>query len=293
MNYQYGKLLSHLTTLKIGGPVFCFIEPENFDEVLEAINVAESNKKELTVIGNGSNILFQDRGFDGVVMNLGKGFDFIERDTNGIVRVGSASPVSKLVTQCAEWNLGGCEFLLGIPGSLGGALFMNAGVRGLNDTSSFKEIKDIVLDIDVLDLKQKKKETLKRYDVPFAYRSSGLDGKCILGARIKLEHCQRHGIDKKIDAYLKKREWIQCLGFPSAGSVFRNPSETDPAAKLIENCGFKGRRIGGAEISKVHANFIVNVGGAMSKDVLDLIGLVRKSVKDRFGVDLELELRVI
>ena len=293
LRYEYGKLLSHHTSLRIGGPAFCWLEPENFNDILEATQVAETNGKVLTIIGKGSNILAQDKGFDGVLINLGRHFDYIEREGDEVVRIGAASAISRLVKESAEWGLAGCEFLSGIPGSFGGAVFMNAGVRDVEDKDMLREIKDIILDLDVIDLKDRKRKKLDRSNIDFTYRSSGLDGKCILGARIRLQKDGRIAINNRIRSFMKKREWIQELGFPSAGSVFKNPDNNNPAGRLIERCGLKGMRIGGAEISRIHANFIVNTGGATSKDALDLIDLAKNTVKEKFGIELELELKVI
>jgi len=285
--------LSDHTSLKIGGPVFRWLEPETLDDILQAISIAEKAKKGLAVIGKGTNILAHDKGFDGVLVKLGKGFDYIEKEEDGAVRVGAATPISRLVKKCAEWGLGGCEFLAGIPGSFGGALFMNAGVRDACDAEKYREIKDIVLDVDVWDLRDIKRRTLSRADIDFSYRSSGLDGKCIISARIMLQKAQESAIIKGMDSYMKKRQWMQKLKSPSAGSVFKNPDSANSAGMLIEKCDLKGRRIGGAEISALHANFIANTGNASSKDVLDLIELAKKTVKQKFNIDLELELKLL
>ncbi len=289
LRHKCGILLSDHTSLKIGGPASYWLEPENPDEILEAISFAEKENKALAIIGSGSNVLAQDKGFDGVVINLGQGFDYIEREQDTILKVGSASPISRLVKDALKLGLGGCEFLSGIPGSFGGALFMNAGV---SDGKLREEIKDIIIDVDVIDLRDRKKKILKREDIDFSYRSSGLDGRCILGARIGLRKYNSRTILDRIDSYMERREWIQRLDLPSAGSVFKNPDNTSTAGRLIEGCGLKGSRIGRAEISKIHANVIVNTGGACSKDVMDLIELARRRVKERFGIELELEIRV-
>lgn len=290
---EYAKLLSLKTSLKIGGPASFWLEPENFDDVFEAVSFAEANKKALAIIGKGSNILAQDKGFDGVVINLGKGFDYIEKEQDEILRVGSAVSIARLVKECTELHLTGSEFLSGIPGSFGGAVFMNAGVRDTNNKVIQREIKDIILNVDVLDLKDKKRKVLNRGDISFSYRSSGLDEKCILGARIKLGKDKKKAIINRAASFMKSRDWIKELGFPSAGSIFKNPDNGGPAGELIESSGLKGTRIGGAEISRAHANFIVNIERATSKDVLELIGLARSKVKERFGIELELELRII
>jgi len=290
---EFGRKMSDFTSFKIGGPVFCWAEAEDMDGVLEAVAIAEAFGKPLAVIGKGSNILAQEKGFDGVLVNLGKGFDYIEVGDSDIVKAGAGLSIFSLVRECAGLGLAGCEFLAGIPGSLGGAIFMNAGVRDEKDNRRLKEIKDIVVDVDTLDLKDKKRKSLNRDEIDFSYRSSGLDGKCILGASIKLKKDEKSSIDGRIYSFMKKRAWMGRLGFPTAGSVFKNPDDARPAGRLIEECGLKGRRSGSAEISSVHANFIVNTGGATSKDVLELVELARKNVRDRFSIDLELELKII
>ena len=287
-----GRLLSSYTSLKIGGPVFYWAEAGDVSNVLEVISVAEARNKSLVMIGNGSNILASDEGFDGVVLSLSKEFSYI-KEGDGAIKVGAALSVSELVRECSRRGLAGCEFLSGIPGSIGGAIFMNAGVRSIEDAERQREIKDIIIDVDLVDLKDKRKESLKRDDIDFSYRSSGLKGKCILGATLKLQKDNKESIRNKVDSFMKKRVWIQKLGFPSAGSVFKNPDNERPAGFLIDECGLKGRRSGRAEISREHANFIVNTGGAVSKDVLELVLLARKSVKDKFGIKLELELSLI
>lgn len=287
------RLLADYTSFKIGGPVSCWLELDDLEGVLEAVSIAEKDKKPLIIIGKGNNILAQDTGFDGVLINLGRGFDYIEEEDSGVLRVGAATSISAFINRSAGLGLSGCEFLSGIPCSIGGAIFMNAGVRDIDDSSRFNEIKDVIIEVQILDLKNKKIEVLNRDDISFSYRSSGLDGKCILTARIRSRKAEKTTIKKRTDSFMKRREWIQKLGFPTAGSVFKNPDSENPAGRLIEACGLKGMRIGGAEISKIHANFIVNTGGAMARDVLELIELARTSVRNKFGIDLELELRII
>ncbi len=293
MRYEYGRPLSQATTLRIGGPAFCFLEAESLDDVMEAISFKEAKNKALAIIGRGSNILAQDKGFDGVVMNLGRAFSYIEIENNKELKIGASLSLYSLVKKCAGLGLGGCEFLSGIPGSFGGAVFMNAGTRDINDSNVMREIKDVIVDVEIIDLKNKDKLVLKKEEIDFSYRSSGLRDKCILGARIRLEKGNKDSIIDRVNSYMKRREWINRLKFPSAGSVFKNPSYGDTAGMLIERCGLKRKRIGNAEISGAHANFIVNLGGATSEDVLALIKSARDSVRERFNVELELELKII
>jgi len=294
MLIKYNEPLSRHTSFKIGGPAFCWVEPEGLDDILEAIGLSEKNNKTFFVFGKGTNLLVRDEGYDGVAINLRrKGFDSIENEDDEIIKIGAGSSISKLIKYASETCLSGCEFLTGIPGNLGGAIFMNAGVRDLEDVNRFREIKDIILDVEVLDLLDRKHKALGVKDIDFRYRSSNLNNKVILCARVKLKKDKKSNILEQADSFMKRRQWIQGLGFHSAGSVFKNPQGDKPAGMLIEACGLKGKGIGNAEISKLHANFIVNLGSAKAKDVLELIELARESVKERFGVDLELEIKVV
>lgn len=290
---RYNELLSRHTSFRIGGPAYCWLEPEDSEGILEAVSFAENKDKKFIIAGKGTNLLAGDDGFDGVIIRLAKGFDKCRIDSGEIIKAGAGLSAAKLVRCAFDEDLSGCEFLTGIPGSLGGAVFMNAGVRSLEDPDRFIEIKDIILDAEILDLKDRKIKALAGKDIDFKYRSSDLDGKIILGARFKLRKGKKEDIRDRIGAFNKKRDWLSKIDFPNAGSVFKNPEPDKPAGMLIESCGLKGRRIGGAEISDVHANIIVNIGKAAAKDVLGLIDLARASVKQKFGIDLELELKII
>ena len=290
---KYNEPLSRHTSFKIGGPAYCWIEPENPEAVLEAISFAEGKNKPFIAVGKGTNLLARDQGVDAVIIHLAKGFEKIEEEPGGAIKTGAGLSLAKLIKYTSSKALAGCEFLASVPGNLGGAIFMNAGARSLDDQAVFNEIKYILLDIEVIDLKDKKIKTLNAKDIDFKYRYSGLDGKIILGARLKLKKEKKENIRNRIKAFNKKREWIIHLGLPNAGSIFKNPEPGKSAGMLIESCDLKGKRIGGAEISKVHANVIVNTGRATAKDVLGLIDLARTSVKQKFGIDLELELKVI
>lgn len=268
-------------------------EPGNPKEILEAISLAESKNKKFIIAGKGTNLLVRDEGFDGIIIHLAGDFEKIELESGDIIKVGAGLSLAKLVKYAFDKGLGGCEFLAGIPGDIGGAVFMNAGVRKPEGGLGFIEIKDMLLDIEALDLKDKKMEVLGKKDIDFKYRSSGLDGKIILGARLGLKKDKKEDIQARISEFNKKREWLTKIGFPNAGSIFKNPGADKPAGMLIESCGLKAKRIGDAEISGVHANVIVNLGKATAKDVLGLIDLARTSVKQKFGIDLELELKLL
>ncbi len=285
--------LSRHTSFKIGGPAYCWIEPENPEGILEAINFIEAKNKKFIIAGNGTNLLVKDEGFNGAIIHLAKGFEKIEIEREVIIKAGAGLSLAKLVKYAFDNSLAGCEFLAGLPGNLGGAIFMNAGVRNLEYPAEFIEIKNIILDVEILDLKDRKIKTLDKKDIDFKYRSSGLERKIILGARLKLEKDNKVNIQDRIKAFNKKRDWLAKIGFPNAGSIFKNPGPDKSAGMLIESCGLKGKSIGDAEISKVHANIIVNLGKATAKDVLGLIDLARATVKQKFDIDLELELKII
>ena len=173
--FEYGKSLLEHTSFKIGGRAFCWAEPDNLDDILEAVRFSEKEKRPLFIIGRGSNVLIHDKGFDGVVISLGRGFDYIDIEDNCILRVGSGVPVSKVAVRTMELQMTGCEFLSGIPGSFGGAVVMNAGVRDTECNGRMIEIKDILVDVDVLDFKTRIRQTLDKDDISFRYRSSDLD----------------------------------------------------------------------------------------------------------------------
>jgi len=290
---KYNEALSRHNSFLIGGPAYLWAESGNPKEILEAISLADSKNKKFIIAGKGTNLLAGDEGFDGVIIHLAGDFEKIESESGDVIKVGAGLSLAKLVKYAFDKSLSGCEFLAGIPGDVGGAVFMNAGVRWPEGGSGFIEIKDILLNIEALDLKDKKIKDLGKKDIDFKYRSSGLDGKIILGARLGLKKDKKENIQLRINEFNKKREWLTKIGFPNAGSIFKNPNADKSAGMLIESCGLKGKRIGDAEISQVHANIIVNLGKATAKDVLGLIDLARTSVKQKFGIDLELELKII
>ena len=290
---KYNELLSRHTSFRIGGPAYLWAEAGNLKEILEAASLAEEKNKKFIIAGKGTNLLASDEGFDGAIAHLAGDFEKIESESVDIIKAGAGLGLARLVKYALDKSLAGCEFLAGIPGDLGGAVFMNAGVRDPEGGPGFIEIKDILLDIEALDLKDKKIKILAKKDIDFKYRSSGLDGKIILGARLGLKKGKKEDIEAEIRGFNKKREWFAKIGFPNAGSIFKNPNAEKSAGMLIESCGLKGKRIGDAEISQVHANVIVNLGKATAKDVLGLIDLARAGVKQKFGIELELELKLI
>lgn len=280
MNWWRG---SDHTTFKIGGPAKFFIEPRDTDELRLILGTAKKYNLPLLVIGGGSNILISDKGVKAVVLQLNsppfKKITF----NNHYLKTGSAVRLSQILKKTQERGLGGFEFLAGIPGTVGGALVMNAGIPGRN-------IGNLVQEVSIMDYNGNIKN-LKKKDIKFDYRTSSLSKYIILNACFKLRKKNRQEIRNKISEYLLYRKNIQDLSKPSAGCIFKNPKGTQ-AGRLIDLCGLKGRSIGGASISKKHANFILNQGNARASDVLELMSLIRKSVKRKFNITLEPEIKI-
>jgi len=271
MEIKKNELLASHTSIKIGGPAKFFCAPKNLTELKEAL--AFAGKK--IIIGRGTNILFSDEEYDGLVIKIDECCQELQINSETIV-VGAGISLNKLVDTLAAKNLGGLEFLAGIPGTVGGAVVMNAGAWG-------SEIGSFVNWVKVVDY-QGQEKILKQAELNFAYRSSKISGIVAL-AQLKV----KSGADLKLIAeYRAKRKEKHPLDLPNCGSVFKNPKPLI-AAKLIEEAGCKGFRIGDAQISEKHANFIVNLGHATAKDVLELIRLIRERVK----VNLELEVKVV
>lgn len=270
------------TTFRIGGPAKYFIEPKDINDLKSLLILAKRYNVSLLVIGRGSNILVSDKGIDSVVIRLNAPFFKKIYFKDGLLEVGCGIDLSKLIEFAKAHGLGGLEFLAGIPGTLGGALSMNAGAWG-------KNIQNVVVKVTVMDYHGKIK-TLERGALRFGYRSLNLSKYLILNARLRVDQ-YNHQIKEKIYKYLLKRRLTQDLSRPSAGSIFKNPKEKF-AGKLIELCGLKGKSIGNATISQKHANFILNSGNAHFFDVLRLINLVKRRVKQRFGINLKLEIRI-
>lgn len=299
-NVKYNEPLSQHTSFRIGGPAAALVEAHSVDELKAIIALRERFSLPVMVIGRGTNILFSDAGYKGIIIVLSTEFSQVryencengERKTengkSGIripVIAGAGVALNRLAQQCAQWGLSGLEFAYGIPGALGGALIMNAGAHGCS-------ISQIVVDIRVM-THSGTVLTIFREQAEFAYRQSALNQYfCVLAATLQLIQAPYDQIIAKMQQLYAERKYKLPLNKPSAGCVFKNPPGIS-AGKLIDECGLKGTRIGGAEVSKKHANFIINTGGATAKDVLELIDEVRNRVYSQIGVTLELEVQYI
>ncbi|MEF9962139.1 MAG: UDP-N-acetylmuramate dehydrogenase [Erysipelotrichaceae bacterium] len=284
---QYGDVecdasLSKHTTFRIGGSCDYMIYPKNEICLTSILEICKEYKIPYKVLGKGSNVLANDHVYHGAVICLDRFFTdfYFEEDGTCVAQAGTS--IILLAHEATKRSFSGLEFASGIPGTIGGAVFMNAGAYR-SDISAILEA--------VYVFKEDECCWLKATDLELGYRHSIFQEATnwiILGAKFQLVHGNQIEIKELVDSRRKRRMDSQPLNYPCAGSVFRNPDEV-PAWKLIEDIGLRGKRIGGAMVSDKHANFIVNVGGASAKDVMDLIELIQKEVRDKYNIELKLE----
>lgn len=287
---DFGKILfdepmKNHTTFKIGGPADVMIIPSTEEELVKAVRFCRNNNIDFFVMGNGSNLLVRDGGIRGVVIKVYEGVNDIRVNGNLIYCEAGAllTAVSKVALKHSLKNL---EFASGIPGTIGGAITMNAGAYG-------GEMKDVVKKVRVLDTNNEIKE-LSNEEMNFRYRNSrvGDEGLIVLSVELELEHGEYSEIEAIIKDLTFKRTSKQPLELPSAGSTFKRP-EGFFAGKLIEDAGLRGLRHGGAAVSEKHCGFVVNIDNATCEDVTHLISVIQKVVNDKFGVKLETEIKII
>lgn len=280
-----GELMKKHTSWRIGGPADIYVEPASRGELQLAVSYAHELSIPLTVIGAGTNILVSDEGIRGIVIKIGSGLDWISVNEN-IIFAEAGAKLSRVASVARDAGLGGFEFSAGIPGDVGGAVVMNAGANGASVGAQVKEI--LLLNPEGVYFKKTKDE------MNFGYRSSALQSELAVVVEAVFSCCRRdrNAINEDMDTYIKKRKDTQPLHYPNAGSVFKNPPG-ESAGRLIEAAGLKGERVGDAQISLMHANFIINLGAATARDVLMLINKARASVLDRFGIDLKPEVKVL
>lgn len=277
--------LSEFTTWNVGGPARYFCEPESLDQLRQTIAFAEEFDLETLFLGNGSNLLVSDEGFPGLAVRLGPGFGDLVKDGDKI-RASAGTPLYKLADLASKAGSGCFNFLTGIPGTVGGGLVMNAGAFG-------SEISDYLIELSYLD-PQGGIHEVSRKDVEFNYRSSPFQGgpdKIVLEAEFKLD---RDATQPDMSEILELRREKFPYSKPSAGSVFKNPTEVDmTAGQLLDEVGAKGFSVGNAAVSHQHANFILNKGHATAKNIQKLIDILRDRVYKEFGVTLVTEIVVI
>ena len=273
------------TTFKIGGPADMYVSVGSIDELSELLELAKETQTPYTVIGNGSNILVGDNGIRGLVIEIGSNLAYCEADGDKIYAQAGAL-LSKIASLAATNSLSGMEEISGIPGTLGGGIYMNAGAYGGEIKNVIKNVTYVDTDGEII--------TVTGDECNFGYRQSIFtDGKkFIVSAELDLKKDDKTAISERMADFRKRRCDKQPLAYPSAGSTFKRP-EGYFAGALIEQAGLKGYGIGGACVSDLHAGFIINCGDATAKDVLDLISYVQKTVYDKFGVTLEPEVRLL
>lgn len=278
----FDEPLAALTSLCIGGPADALVSPEDVHDVCWVVRQAQAARIPIMVLG-GTNLLVQDGGIRGIVLSLANLAAIeIEEDRLVFAEAGARMPV--LLGFAVHHGLSGLEWAAGIPGTVGGAVVMNAGTK-------LGEMRDCLDTIQMVDL-EGRLATHDAASVGFAYRSVSLPEGIVVGAWLRLTPASRETIDSRTKSYLQYRKQSQPLSQPNAGSVFKNPQGTT-AGRLIEEAGLKGCRVGDAQVSTKHANFIVNLGQARSADVLQLIETIQREVSQQTGVTLELEWKVV
>jgi len=284
-NIKYDEPMKNHTSIKVGGKADIYMEPENIDELVKFIGRLKEKDILYYLFGNGTNVLISDEGIRGAVIKIGDKIADVRVEGNTIIAESGAlfSSISKLA---AEHSFAGLEFANGIPGSVGGAISMNAGAYGM-------EVKDVVEKAEILD-NELNLRTLSNKQMKFGYRKSIISKESYIVTKVffNLKAGNINEIRKLMTELNEKRQAKQPIEFPSAGSVFKRP-EGYYAGKLIEDAGLKGMAIGGAEISDKHCGFIINKGNATSKDIYNLIVHIQKTIYERYGVKLETEVKLI
>lgn len=274
--------LSKYTTYRVGGVAKAFVYPKNVSSLIALLKILNMNNIKYKILGNGSNLLFSDDDFDGIIIKLDE-FNDVSFLSNNRIRVGAGFSLMKLSLVAAKKGLAGLEFAAGIPGTIGGAIFMNAGAYKSDMGYVVQQVKVLTPDFRVI--------TLENREMDFHYRTSYLQKNpkyICLEVVLKLAKGEREVIEEVIKERRKRRMESQPLEYPSAGSVFRNP-EGYYAGQLIEELGYKGHRNGGAMVSSKHANFIINYDHATGREIRDLILEVHDKVLEKHGIDMKIE----
>jgi len=279
-----GAPMSEITSLRIGGSADLILYPREVEDLQRAIALCRAQGKGYLLLGNGTNLLVSDRGVREPLIHLSPGFEEIRKQGTAVM-AGAGAGLPQLLRFCGTNDLSGLEALAGIPGTVGGGIWMNAGSWGV-------EIGDLVSSLLVMD-RTGGVRWVKREDIEFTYRGTNLPpDEIILQGEFSLQQGEYSKITKRMEEFLRNKKETQPLFQPSAGSIFKNPPGM-AAGKLIEEAGLKGMRRGDAMVSPLHANFIVNVGSARARDVLGLIACIRKRVYQEKGTKLELEVQII
>lgn len=283
----YQEPMKKHTTFKIGGLAECFIPIENLQDLREVLEIANQNNIPITIVGNGSNLLVLDKGIRGITLMIKiQKIEVQEKDEVIEITVGAGEKLGKLAQICLQKQITGLEELSGIPGTIGGAVRMNAGAHG-------KEMKDIVKKVRCIDYQGKEKEFTNE-ELQFEYRSSRFKKEkyIITEITLNLQKGKKEKIKAKMVEYATYRRENQPIEYPSAGSTFKRGTDFI-TAKLIDEAGLKGYRIGDAEVSTKHSGFVINKGNATAKEVLALVEHIKNTVYERFQKEIELEIEII
>lgn len=284
--YYHEPMTKH-TTFNIGGEAECLINIDNEKDLQEVLTVANDKKIPITVIGNGSNILVLDKGIKGITLHIKiENINIQEKEGNIQITVGAGEKLGKIAQKCLQQEITGLEELSGIPGTIGGAVRMNAGAHG-------REMKDIVKSVKCIDYQGKEKEW-KNEELAFAYRTSRFKQEkyIITEVTLTLQKGKREEIKAKMEKYATYRKEKQPIEYPNAGSTFKRGTGFI-TAQLIDEAGLKGYTIGKAQVSTKHSGFIINQGTATAKDVIALINYVKDKIAEKFGKTIELEIEIM
>lgn len=280
--FRYDVSMQRYTSFKTGGTAEIFAEPRNIYELRKVLKFCKDEQKRILILGNGSNILVNDNGIQGVVIHLGGNFKEIKRDGKSIFSK-AAVKLPRLIRKTALWGFGGLEVLTGIPGTVGGATRMNAGGKYGCISEMINSVTTMTFDGEIKNINCK--------DIEFTYRGCILNKQIIIGVEFHLKESTREKILGRIDEILKEKKRKQPLSTLNAGCIFKN-TPYFKAAELIENAGLKGKKVGGAIVSQKHSNFIVNTGNATSTDILKLIKIIKETIKKKYDVQLEAEIQI-
>ena len=274
--------MANYTWMKVGGPADFYIEPADKQDVISLIEYFRERHYVWMILGRGSNVLVSDEGIRGAVINVENALAGIQREKNMVIAEAGVR-LTKFVDFCIQNELAGVEMLAGIPGTIGGGVAMNAGAHG-------GEIADHLIEVEVIH--DGVLQRIKKDQDSFSYRRSRFAGDVVLAASFQLEHGNKEKLSTIRRECILKRNESQPLDYPNLGSMFKNPPNTF-AARLIEQAGLKGKRVGDAQVSEKHANFIVNLGHAKAADIVTLIDLVKRTVYQNSGLKLELEVKMV
>jgi UDP-N-acetylmuramate dehydrogenase len=289
---QTQEAMDRYTSFRVGGPADILVQPHTVDEVIAIIKAAHKAQLPITIIGGGTNVLVSDKGIRGLVIILTRLRQKIEQTIGGdkqnpiYLTALAGESLNRLCRYAAETGLAGLEWAAGIPGTIGGAVMMNAGAFG-------SDMSRVITEIEVLDLVTLKTMVLRASQLQFSYRKLALEDSIVLKVRLGLTRADTETIKDEFYRNLKAKQSTQPVSQASAGCFFKNPPGDKPAGFLIEQAGLKGAQYNGAMVSDLHANFIVNHGNASASDILNLAGQVRKSVYEKFGINLKEEVKTI